>query len=227
MPKLHHFPLDPFSRRLRLTLAECGEEINLAEERPWEPSGELAKLNPAGTVPVLVDDNGTVICGIEALTEYLEETRANRLSLIPGNVTQRAEVRRLVGWFDGKFYAEITEPMLSEKIIRRFMPRELGGGPPEMTRVRRGMELIKLHLDYVGHLADRRKWLAGDRLSIADLAAAAHLSAIDYLGNVPWNDFPSAKGWFQRIKSRPSFRPLLTDSIRGVAPSPSYADLDF
>ncbi len=226
MSKLYHFPLDPFSRRLRISLAEYGEEPELVEERPWEPTASVLQLNPAGTLPIFVD-GGVAVSGIEALTEYLEETRGNKASLIPGNAVQRAEVRRLMGWFDSKFYAEVSEPMLMEKIIRRFMPREMGGGSPEMTRVRRAMELVKAHLDYVGQLADRRKWLAGEHLSVADLAAAAHLSAIDYLGNVPWNDFPSAKGWFQRIKSRPSFRPLLNDSVRGVTPPASYADLDF
>jgi glutathione S-transferase len=227
MSKLHHFPLDPFSRRFRLSLAEYGEDIALLEEKPWEPSETVLKLNPAGTLPVLIDTDGTVVSGIEALTEYLEETRQHVASLIPGTPAQRAEVRRLAGWFDTKFYAEVSEPMLTEKIVRRFMPRELGGGPPEMMRVRRAMEMIKAHLDYIGQIVDRRKWLAGDHLSVADLAAAGHLSAIDYLGNVPWNEFPSAKGWYQRIKSRPSFRPLLADSVRGVAPPSSYADLDF
>jgi glutathione S-transferase len=227
MPKLYHFPLDPFSRRLRISIFEYGEEATLVEERPWEPSADIYRLNPAGTLPILIDDNGTVVSGIEALTEYLEETRAPKVSLMQGDAAGRAEIRRLAGWFDTKFYVEVSEPMLMEKIIRRFMPREMGGGPPDMTRFRRAMDLIKSHLDYVGQLADRRRWLAGDQLSIADLAAAAHLSAIDYLGNVPWNDYPAAKGWFQRIKSRPSFRSLLSDSIRGVSPTSSYADLDF
>jgi glutathione S-transferase len=227
MPKLYHFPLDPYGRRLRLAFAEYGEDVELQEERPWEPSEDVARLNPAGVVPILVDNDGTVVSGIEALSEYLEETRGKRLALIPGTVAQRAEIRRLIGWFDTKFYAEVTEPILSEKIVRRFLPREMGGGAPEMTRVRRALDQIKVHLDYVGQLADRRRWLAGDQLSMADLAAAAHLSAIDYMGNVPWAEFSSAKGWFQRLKSRPSFRPLLSDSVRGVSPPSSYADLDF
>jgi glutathione S-transferase len=93
--------------------------------------------------------------------------------------------------------------------------------------VRKALDLLKAHLDYIGRLADGRNWLAGDNLSLADLAGAAHLSAIDYIGDVPWADFPSAKAWFQRLKSRPSFRPLLTDSVRGIAASQSYTDLDF
>ena len=227
MPKLHHFSLDPFSRRLRLSLGEYGVNATLAEEKPWEPTGELFLLNPSGMLPVLVDDDGTVVCGIEALTEYLEETRTERVSLIPGGARERAEVRRLASWFDTKFYAEVSEPALTEKVIRRFMAREHGGGPPEMARLRRALDLVKAHLDYIGKLAEARNWLAGNELSIADLAAASHFSVVDYLGDVPWGDFPVAKAWYQRIKSRPSFRPLLADSIRGMTPPAAYADLDF
>jgi glutathione S-transferase len=227
MPRLHHFTLDPYSRRIRLALNEYGAQVELRDEQPWAPSGDLFALNPAGTLPVLVEDDGSAVNGIEALSEYLEETRNGAISLIQGDAKGRAEVRRLTGWFDTKFYAEVAEPVLTEKVIRRFMPRERGGGSPEMTRVRKGLDLLKAHLDYVGRLADRRNWLAGDNLSLADLAAAAHLSAIDYIGDVPWADFPSAKAWFQRLKSRPSYRSLLTDSVRGIPPAAAYTDLDF
>jgi glutathione S-transferase len=227
MPRLHHFTLDPYSRRIRLALNEYGAQVELRDEQPWAPTADLFSLNPAGTLPVLVEDDGSAVNGIEAMSEYLEETRNGSISLIQGDAKGRAEVRRLTGWFDTKFYAEVSEPVLTEKVIRRFMPRELGGGSPEMTRVRKGLDLLKAHLDYLGRLADRRNWLAGDDLSLADLAAAAHLSAIDYIGDVPWTDFPSAKAWFQRLKSRPSYRSLLTDSVRGIPPSAAYTDLDF
>ncbi|MGE0239048.1 MAG: glutathione S-transferase family protein [Parvibaculaceae bacterium] len=227
MPRLHHFTLDPYSRRMRLALNEYGSPVELRDEEPWAPSPDLFRLNPAGTLPVLVEDDGSAVNGIEAMSEYLEETRNGSTSLIQGNAKGRAEVRRLVGWFDTKFYAEVTEPVLTEKVVRRFMPRELGGGSPEMTRVRKGLDLLKAHLDYIGRLADGRNWLAGDDLSLAVLAAAAHLSALDYIGDVPWTDFPSATAWFQRLKSRPSFRPLLGDGVRGLPASKSYTDLDF
>jgi glutathione S-transferase len=227
MPRLHHFTLDPYSRRMRLALHEYGRPAELRDEEPWAPSTDLFRFNPAGTLPVLIEDDGAAISGVEAMSEYLEETRNDATSLIEGNAKARAEVRRLVGWFDTKFYAEVAEPVLSEKVVRRFMPRDLGGGSPEMTRVRKGLDLLKAHLDYIGRLADGRNWLAGDHLSLADLAGAAHLSAIDYIGDVPWADFPSAKAWFQRLKSRPSFRSLLADSVRGMPAAQSYTDLDF
>lgn len=227
MPSLVHFPLDPFSRRLRLALAEYGVPVELIDEEPWEPSADIFELNPAGTLPVYLEDAATPMSGIEAIGEYLEEVKSTRISLIPGDAFERAEVRRVLGWFDGKFYAEVSEPILTEKVIRRFMRRESGGGGPDTARVRHAMALLRNHLDYIGHLADRRPWLAGSHLSLADLAAAAHLSAIDYCGDVPWAEYPSAKSWYQRVKSRPSFRPLLADTIRGMAPGPHYADLDF
>jgi glutathione S-transferase len=227
MPSLIHFALDPFSRRMRLALAEYGVATELIEEFPWGPHPDVVALNPAGTLPIYLEDGGGAICGIEAIGEYLEETRNQKLSLIPGDAAGRAEVRRLTGWFDTKFYAEVSEPVVSEKIVRRFMSREAGGGAPDMGRVRQALAKLRYHLDYIGVLADGRSWLAGDHLSLADLAAAAHLSAADYAGDIPWADYPAAKAWYQRIKSRPSFRPLLADTVRGMTPSATYADLDF
>ena len=227
MPSLVHFTLDPFSRRLRLALAEYGVPFELIDEEPWNPSPDIFDLNPAGLLPVYLEDASTPLSGIEAITEYLEETKATRVSLIPGDAFERAEVRRIAGWFDGKFYAEVSEPVLTEKVIRRFLRRDRGGGGPDTTRVRAAMACLRDHLDYISHLADHRVWLAGDDLSIADLAAAGHISAVDYFGDIPWTDYPVAKSWYQRVKSRPSFRPLLADTIRGTAPGPHYADLDF
>ncbi len=227
MPKLHHFTLDPYGRRLRLALAEYGVEPQLTEERPWQPSQQLLQLNPSGLSPVYVEDAGFAICGSEAITEYLEETIGTAKPLLRGNAVARAEIRRLLSWFDVKFYTEVTEPVLTEKVIRRFVASPTGSSSPQMARVRQGLTVLKPHLDYIGALAEQRSWLAGDDLSLADLAAAAHLSAIDYLGDVPWAEHPVAQTWYQRIKSRPSFRVLLGDTVPGVAPSAHYADLDF
>lgn len=227
MPTLVHFALDPFSRRMRLALAEYGVPVELIDETPWDPSPDIFELNPAGTVPVYLEDASTPVCGIEAISEYLEETKGRRASLIPGDAFERAEVRRLTGWFDTKFYAEVSEPVVTEKVIRRFLPRQAGGGGMDTSRVRTAMNALREHLDYIGHLADHRVWLAGDNLSLADLAAAAHVSCVDYFGDIPWPDYPVAKSWYQRMKSRPSFRPLLADTVRGMAPGSHYADLDF
>ncbi len=227
MPKLLHFTLDPHGRRTRLALAEYGVEVNLAEEKPWAPSQQLMALNPAGVTPVLIEDNGLAIAGPEAVTDYLEDTLGASGSLIPGTALARAEVRRLMAWFDVKFYTEVTEPVLTEKVIRRFVANPDGRGSPDMARMRAGLSMLRPHLDYLAMLAEERSWLAGDDLSLADLAAAAHISALDYLGEIAWAEYPVAQMWYSRIKSRPSFRVLLSDTIPGVAPSAHYANLDF
>jgi glutathione S-transferase len=227
MAKLLHVTLDPYCRRMRLALAEYGRMVELQEERPWAPSEELLHLNPSGLAPVLLDDDESVVCGVEALSEYLEETRGEAVSLLPGSAPERAETRRLVAWFDVKFYTEVTEPILTEKIIRRFVRSSAGAGSPDMVRVRTAREALKGHLGYISLLAEQYSYLAGDQLSLADLAAAAHLSAIDYLGDVGWDAYPEVQSWYGRIKSRPSFRSLLSDSVAGVPASPHYANLDF
>jgi glutathione S-transferase len=228
MARLFHFPLDPFCRRIRLSLCEYARDAALVEERPWEGRPEFLDRNPAGLLPIFEDDDGTSAVGIEAVGEYLDETRGPSLrSLYGSTAAERAEARRLVAWFDQKFHGEVSAPLIAEKVVRRHLPREAGGGPPEMAPVRQALAAIRAHLNYIGYLADSRNWLAGAELSAADLAAAAHLSAVDYLGDVPWEENADAKAWYQRIKSRPAFRPLLGDQIRGVSPPPAYADLDF
>jgi glutathione S-transferase len=227
MPKLLHFTLDPHGRRLRLALAEYGAAAKLQDERPWAPSPQVRELNPAGLTPIYIEDSGIAICGPEAIAEYLEETMGKSRPLIPGSALQRAEVRRLVGWFDVKFYAEVTEPVLTEKVIRRFVAGPSGASSPNMARMRAGLQMLKPHLDYIAALSEERSWLAGSELSLADLAAAAHVSAIDYLGDIPWAEHPVAQAWYQRIKSRPCFRVLLGDTVPGVQPSAHYANLDF
>lgn len=231
MPKLYHFPLCPFSRRARLAMGEYGIEAELIEERGWERRAKFLELNPSGATPVLIGEAGVVAAGIEAAAPYLDELAiAQNLdrALMPADQAGRAEARRLVAWFDVKFNAEVTRNLITEKIDRRFAARDAGRDrTPDMAAVRAGLQNIRYHLDYIAYLSDQRRWLAGDDLSHADLAAAAHLSCLDYLGDVPWSSNTQAKSWYQRIKSRRAFRPLLADIIAGLPPPRAYADLDF
>lgn len=219
---LYHLWLSPQSRKVRLVLHEKGLEFEMHVEKVWERRTDFLALNPAGEVPVLIEPDGTVLADSMAIVEYLEET-VPRPALIGGNARERAEVRRLAQWFDVKFDHEVTRNLVGEKIIKRF----LGLGQPSSDAIRAGLTNIHYHLDYIGYLAERRNWLAGPNFSIADVAAAAHLSCIDYLGDVPWDEHPEARDWYARIKSRPSFRPLLADHIPGAPPPKHYADLDF
>jgi glutathione S-transferase len=228
MLKLIHHPLCPFSRSIRLALGECGIVVELYEERPWAWRPEFLEINPAGTLPVLLLPDGTAVCGAYAAAEYLAETAPGaapqRGGLFPGSCEERAEVRRLAEWFHRKFNDEVSQYLLDEKVFHIFS-RDTGLADPSIFRA--GRENLRYHLSYISHLADRRRWLAGSAMSFADLTAAGHISALDYLGEVPWEEFPPAKEWYARMKSRPSFRPLLADRMPGLQPPPAYADLDF
>ncbi len=221
MLRLHHFPLCPFSRKVRIVLHEKEEEPDLETVEPWHQQRELAALNPAAEVPVL-EDRGCVISDSGAICEYLDETRPEP-RLLGRNLMERAEIRRLVAWFDVKFSREVTDLVWREKLIRRMK----GNGTPNSAAVRAGLANIHAHLEYIGFLFDRRNWLGGEALSLADIAAAAQLSVLDYLGDVPWDAHPGAQIWYARIKSRPSFRPLLQDRLPCLKPAPQYDDLDF
>lgn len=230
MPTLYHHPMSSASRFVRLILSEYAYQIELAEELPWANRRDFLALNPAGTLPVYVDDSMRALCGASVISEYLDETSGimkRDRRLLAEDPFQRAEIRRLTEWFLQKMEQDVTRPLVRERIFKLQMTQEQGGGAPDSKVLRASRANIRQHLKYLSWLAGTRQWLAGDRLSYADLAAAAAVSTLDYLGEVDWSEFPVAKDWYQRLKSRPSFRPLLAERVRGVTPVSHYADLDF
>lgn len=221
MVLLVHHSISPQSRKIRLIMAEKKMLFVLKEENPWNLSQEMLNINPAGELPILIFD-GTVVSGNNAITEYLEESNP-QYKLLPEKPLEKAEVRRLVEWFDIKFYNEVYKYIVTEKIIKRFHFKQA----PNTKILKAGLNNLKFHLEYIDYLADRNNYLAGKELSLADLTAAAHLSIIDYLGDISWNEYKNAKIWYAKIKSRPSFKDILKDTIRGIQPSSNYTNLDF
>ncbi len=221
MATLYHVPLSPFCRKVRLSLAEKKIDCELIEERYWEQEPDFLRRNPAGKVPVLKID-GMIMSESAAICEYLEEAYPET-PLMPKDPVGRYEVRRLVGWFDDKFHHEVTSKLVYERVNKKVMKQ----GYPDSKNVKAGSKMIKYHLDYLTWLLDQRRWLAGDVMTLADFAAAAHLSSLDYISDVDWNRSEVVKDWYAKIKSRPAFRNILADQVPGFLPPPHYADLDF
>lgn len=222
MRLLYHHPLVATARKVRLVLHEKRLAFDERVIEPWKESEELLGLAPAGEMPVLVDEDGTVVSEHGAAVEYLDEVYPD-VPLIGRTPAERAEARRLAAWFDDKFFWEVTHQIAGEKLLRRVS----ANAAPDSRALRAGLENLQAHLQYITWLKERRSWLAGDHLSIADLAASANISLVDYSGDMPWEQHPEVKEWYVRVKSRPSFRALLKDTIPGVAPAPVYTDLDF
>lgn len=222
MRTLYHYWLSAFSRKVRIVLHEKKLDFGMIVEPIWERRPEFLALNPTGDVPVLIEPDGSVIADHYAICDYLDEIQPEH-SLLGRTPAARAEVRRLVAWFDVKFNQEVTTNLVFERILKR----QFGYAGPDSRAIRAGCSNIHIHLEYIAWLTERRKWLAGDHFSLADIAAGAHISCVDYINDVPWDDHPGAKDWYARIKSRPSFRPLLADRLPGTRPPKHYDDLDF
>ena len=221
MLRLYHVPLSPFCRKVRLVLAEKKMDVELIEERYWEQSTEFLRRNPAGKVPILRHD-GALLTESTPICEYLEELNPEPL-LIPKDAKARYEMRRLVSWFDDKFHHEVTSNLLYERVNKKVS----GQGFPDSKNIKEGARKIKYHLDYMAWLLEHRRWLAGDTMTLADFAAAAHLSSLDYISDVDWNRSSVVKDWYAKIKSRPAFRNILSDQVSGFPPPRHYNDLDF
>jgi len=221
MYRLYHLPLSPFCRKIRLVLAEKKIDVDLVIEFPWDRRLDFLKQNPAGKVPMLKTDD-FVLAESSAIFEYLEEVHPTP-ALLPQAPAERAEARRLAGWFDDKFHHEVTVNLLYERINKKLMK----AGYPESARIKAGGKNIKYHLDYMGWLLEQRRWLAGDTMTIADFSAAAQFSCLDFIGDIDWTRQQPVYEWYAKIKSRPAFRTLLADTVPGVIPPAHYADLDF
>jgi glutathione S-transferase len=222
MWQLYQFPLCPFSRKVRLLLGEKGIPYELVRENPWDGRDEFLALNPAGHTPVLRNEERNItLIDSRAICEYFEET-VEKSPMIVGTAANRAEIRRLVALFDENFYDAVTNPMLNERMRKRLFMR----APPDSRLLRDAMRLANEHLDYLDYLIDNRPWLAGAQMSLADLAAAAQISVADYLGGIDWSGHEQTRGWYSVFKSRPSFRPLLTERMDVIQPPKHYADVN-
>ncbi len=223
MWQLYQFPLCPFSRKVRLLLGEKSVGYELIRESPWDQRDEFLSMNPTGRTPVMKHSERDIhLVDSVAICEYIEET-VEKTPMINGTAVNRAEIRRLVAWFDEQFYGDVTAPMLHERMHKRLVRRE----PPDAKILREAMRRANSHLDYVDYLIDHRSWLAGATMSLADLAAAAQISVADYLGAIDWAGHEQTKAWYSMFKSRPAFRPLLSERMEVIAPPAHYEKVDF
>lgn len=226
MRTLYHWPLDPNSRQVRLALAEKKLKFKLVSVTPWAPDDQFLRLCTEGVPPCLTEDgtnDKTVISSARAICEFVADDPGSRYSLMPNTPVERAEVRRLAHWFDVKFSGDVNAYILTERLDKSLS----SNGAPDPAVLRIGRQHLKFHLEYISWLLEKRDWIAGNNLSLADLAAGAHISCLDYLDEINWHKWDELKNWYQKLKSRPSFRPLLTDIVPGLRPPRHYADLDF
>ena len=222
---LYHQPLCPFSRKIRFLLTEKALDFDLLKEEFWNRRKEFIAMNTAGTIPVLFDkQNHQVVCGSSVIVEYIEENHNDSQNYLGDSLVIRAEARRLQLWFDEKFYNEVSKIILKERFFNRFLPNSLSANP---SNLRCGINNLNIHLNYMEFLLENRKYLAGDKISIADFAAAGHISTLDYFGDISWYNRDLLKEWYFVVKSQKGFCEILKDRVAGISPSEQYNKLDF
>lgn len=226
MPQLLHHKLDPSSRLMRLIMAEYGVDVELVEIKPWLREQDFLEINPAATLPIMLDEPFEPIVGVLACVSHVEENfgpDGHVESLIPDRASERNETWRLLEWVLMKLNNEVTTYLIEEKLVKR----DTRSGSPDPAVLRIAKSNMYEHLSYFSYVLETRRWLAGDVMTIADFALAAHISVLDYMGDIDWNKAGDVKNWYARIKSRPAFRTLLTDRVVGMPATTTYADLDF
>jgi glutathione S-transferase len=222
MRTLYHYPLCAFSRTIRIYLHEKSLEYEAVQEIPWKRNVKFSEFHMSADIPALVDD-GILLEGWYAIVEHMEQTyRAH--GMLGTSPKDKAEARKIAGIFNETFFCEVAKNIVFEKIIKKHTESR---SSPDSAKIRNGVAAMRQYMDYITWLMDRRNWLAGNDFSIAEIAAAAQLSCIDYVGSVEWDKYPNVKCWYVRIKSRPSFRSILGDRIPGLAPASHYGELDF
>ncbi|WP_375326785.1 glutathione S-transferase family protein [Candidatus Tisiphia endosymbiont of Nemotelus uliginosus] len=222
MRKLYHYPICALSRQVRVFLKELDAPFTIIKEDYWQKNKRFLLLNPAGTLPVLQEASTLIIAGIYPITEYLNEKYPN-FNLMDEDAEVRGEIRRLLSWFNDKFYLEVTKIIVDEKIVRPSCQLE----GPRTAFLRACKNNLSHHLSYISTLLESRSFIASNTLSCADIAAACHISVLDYFGELNWDKWLTVKHWYAIVKSRPSFRSLLQDHIPGFIPPAWYVDLDF
>ncbi len=220
MRLLYHHTACPFSRQARVLLKELQLDFIMKKIDYWLNPAELLKINPSGELPILIEQQVTVV-GIYTIIEYLNEQYD--LKLMPKEILIRCEIRRLLYWFNKKLYFDVVKYFIEEKLIKLLT----NTGSPQTEKIMLAKINLEYHLNYINQTLEQYGFLGYDKVTVSDIAAASQLSILDYFGEIIWERYPIIKNWYCIIKSRPSFYNILQDRLAGFYPPSYYIELDF
>jgi glutathione S-transferase len=235
--RLYHYPLCPFSRKVRMFCYENDIFFNLVQEDFWKERENFLKLNPFGEVPFLVaklsdEENNNTFFSIQGsgnILIYLSKKTKKDLYLIQEKnlkedelLERQLEVGKIINWFDNKFYKEVLEIILEERVYSLMRGKNTNVQFLDIAR-----KNLTIHFEYFVKIINEKNFFASEYKTFADLVAASHISVLDYLGEINWQEYPILKDWYCILKSQPSFHEILADTIPEIKPSLNYQRLDF
>lgn len=217
---LYHHPICPFSRQIRVILAESKITFDLHVEKYWQNTNSLFKVSPSGELPVLISDKKP-ISSITAILEYINDKHS--VDIMPKDIYQKAETRRLNSWFNIKFYQEVVKYIVDERFVKLMSNVDY----PRIATIKIAKQNFHYHALYLTSIINEHNNLVQEQVSVADIVCASHFSILDYFGDIEWDRYPELRQWYTLIKSRPSFKQILKDYVIGIAPHHRYTKLDF
>jgi glutathione S-transferase len=195
--KLIAAPVSPYSRKVRIVLAEKRIEYDLIVDSPFEPATRVPQFNPLGKIPVLVLDDETTLFDSRVIVEYLDN--ANPVGrLIPDDTRQRIQARRWEALADGCTDAAIAVVMETRR------PAELQNADwvaRQQGKVDRALRAMSE--DLAG-----RAWCTGDTHNLADVAVGCALGYLELrMPDLNWRkQYPNLAQLFDKLSQRASFK---------------------
>lgn len=187
----------PYSRKVRIVMAEKRIECHMEIEDVWAPDSKIAEFNPLSKIPCLIMEDGGAVFDSRVIVEYLDTlTPVSRL--IPPSGRERAEVRTWEALGDGICDAAIlvraestqrTPEQQSDKWVAR-----------QMAKINRGLEAMS-------HGLNDKAWCNGVGYSLADIAAGCALAYLDLrFPKMEWRtEYPNLARHYEKLMTRPSF----------------------
>lgn len=184
MLKLCGFAASNYYNKVKLALLE--KNVPFEEVLAWIGETDPA-ATPAGKVPYIITESGP-LCESEAIVEYVEAAYP-QTPLLPADPYQAAKVRELIVFLE--LYLELT--------ARELYPEAFFGGKVSDSVKERQHKLLSRYIPAFASLAKFSPYLAGDRFTLADCAAAVHLPLVssctkiiygaDMLADLPVKDY--------------------------------------
>jgi glutathione S-transferase len=187
----------PYTRKVRVVLAEKRIECELAPVDVLPAENPVNVHNPLGKVPTLVLDDGTPLYDSRVIVEFLDSV-SPLARLIPEDRRERVAVRRWEALADGVLDAGL---LVRYESLR---PQKLQSA--EWT----GKQLARIHrgLAQLGADLGERGWCHGERYSLADIALGCCMGWLDFRrpGDLDWHaEYPALARHYARLLERPAF----------------------
>jgi glutathione S-transferase len=197
MMKLLASLASPYTRKVRVVLAEkkidC--ELELVDVNPAE--NPVNAHNPLGKVPTLVLDDGTALYDSRVIVEFLD-ARAPINRLIPDETRERVAVRRWEALADGVLDAGL---LVRYETLREKRERSKAWTDKQVARIHRSMAVMAKELE-------GRTWCHGDRYSLADIAVGCSIGWLGFRkpGEVDWeSEYAGVTRHYRKLMERPAF----------------------